>query len=720
MYDSSFPHSNFDSTHDRWSWMKAAQELGKMGAWPITHMLPSHINGTASSLSAECEKVHRCILDELPADYPSNTDSPNILGAQYKITGNAQGLLLSGLSDAAAIAAKAAISITTMASRKRSRKHTVDGRSINDKLHNDNGLKRDDNSQQGASVQSSTTNDIRSNIDAKGETFKMAVNKIIFLQNQQQKMMRNLALAAQKQQERPMDNESPARQRLIEQLRDELIAQQTVLKSHASVLHSGGPVPNLNATLNSLISIDKNARDKGLQLGGPSEMQMAIVQRQKQLMHQQQQQQQQQNQQTQQQQSLDNQSQMPMLTSGTQATTQGSESIASTMPSQATASAQSLQQKKSGAGQAFWNGAILWSVTTPNKERNQAAVFVSGHCAPKTSKDTLMLPWQQKLTISEIQTISIPAIQTFAAQNSTSCVLFQPLAAPQANKSGPNEGNAAPSPQQSNEAMYVMLARMIDTRKACAFIPLQGENCTPEAGLVIIPTPTQAGGNQRRLLGLVFKQNVPWHLFGGKQSTSNGAQQSLQSQTQTLAGAVRPLLPAQQQQPPQHQQISQPFSLQAALKAGQFASPATNLPTSTILGNAQQNLFQPQQQINQANGVLNQQQLPLWVQNAASNQSAPLQTANTGNTPASSATDLMASGGIDFQALANQFRFSTQPAAFQQHNAINPTNSSSFPANSFQPNQGAWDTQLMQPHQAASGQSAPVDLEAIQRLLGLG
>ena len=464
-----------------------------MGVWPSTHVLPSSPTASLASLTPECEKIHKTILDELPSMYPAITDAPGILGGPYKKAGNSQGLLLSGLSDAAATAAKASSGASTIFGRKRGRKFFLSAKSQKDKAREEEAEK-----ETGAIPASSGLPSTSTTGSARGEIDKISVNKVLFLQQQQQMMMRNLAIAARQQQTKGQDQDYPARHRLLEQFRDQLIAQQTTLKEQAAILSSGGSVPNLSNSLTSLIAIDKDASEKGLHLGGPSGMQQTMLERQKQLMHQQQQLQQQQLQQQQQQPAV-----VQNVDSKNAATIPAAPSVL--------APASSAQQKRSGNVQPFWNGAIMWSVALPNNTRNQAATFVAAHCAPNTSKDTLMLPWPQKLSISEVQAISISALQAYAAKNSTSCILFQPLNIPIQR---PQANGAAP--QQTNETMYMMLARMIDSKKSCAFISLQGENCTPEAGIVVVPTPTQAGASSRRLLGLIFRQAVPWHLFGGR------------------------------------------------------------------------------------------------------------------------------------------------------------------------------------------------------------
>lgn len=718
MDDRSFPHSNLDSMHDRWSWIKAAQELGKMAVWPSTHVLPSSPGASSNSLTPECEKVHGCILDEMPSTYPSNSDPPSILGGQYKGTSNAQGLLLAGLSDAAASAAKASLGASNMLSRKRVRKLSSDSKSQKEKSgQNDSftGQTEVGNKLLTDGGTSTNANDLgRNDID------KVALHKIVFLQQQQQMMMRNLAVAARQQQTKGPDQDSPVRQRLLEQFRDQLIAQQAALKSQATILHSGGSVPNLSNSLTTLIAIDKEARDRGLHLGGPSGMQQAMVQRQKQLMH------------IQQQQQMSSSS----LSSSTAAQVANPPNITaapSTLSNPtpyllSSLSAPMTGQSISPAGaQPFWNGAIMWTVALANNKRNQAVTFVSAHCAPNTLRDALMLPWQQRLNISEVQSITLASLQSYAAKNSIPCVLFQPLNVPIPAR--PQTGGA-PAPQQTNETMYHMLAKMIDSKKSCAFISLQGENCTPEAGMVLVPTSTQAAGpTNKRLLGLVFKQAVPWQQFSSPLATTS------MGQTQGGSNAV-PSFPSQQ--------LGQIGQQQAKMEpSNSFLSNSSSLvssnPLATVLGSAaipQQALFQPQQppsdQINATSSIsTTSQQMPLWAQPLAS-ATFPTVQAPPSALPSSTTTfptmplqaislplsDMNTNGNFDLQALGNQFNLNAQqPSLSQEQSQL--TQPPAFNTSNFWTNPAQNSNNISMPNNNPAQSTAPLDMDAIQRLLGL-
>lgn len=436
-------------------------------------------------------------------------------------------------------------------------------------------------------------------------------------------------------------------------------------------------------------------------------MQQAMVQRQKQLMHLQQQQQQQQ---------LQNKMQPPESTSEITSNTKVPDTSVPAVSSGATGP----QSSPSGGSSSFWNGAIMWTVAMPGNKRNQAVTFVSAHCAPNTSKDTLMLPWQQRLNISEVQSITLSALQSYAAKNSTPCILFQPLNVPMPNRPS-NSGGSTPAPQQTNEAMYVMLAKMIDSKKSCAFIPLQGVNCTSEAGMVLVPTATQAGSSTKRLLGLIFRQSVPWHLFGA--STAAG-------QTQGSVAQAPQQQPQQLLQPPPMPRTSFTPATAGSNPGAQIPLPSNNTPLQ------QAALFQPQQQMNQMNQMTNSSlapasfnpQLPAWAQQSATQVPQSASPVKFPSVPLQSNSAAPSNNlEFDLQSLSNQFNFnaSVPPPQLLQQTQQSQPQAQQQPVPNFNPAMlnNLWAMQgnsSDQSQQSSTGQQpAPLDLDALQRLLGL-
>ena len=104
--------------------------------------------------------------------------------------------------------------------------------------------------------------------------------KIIFLKQQQEIMFRNLSLIAAQVLKAENDgapkNPAPGMNRpYLEQLRNQLIAQQQGLRLLIQKVITTGEVPNFNLCFHSLVNIDKEAKDMGVHLGGPSSAQAA-------------------------------------------------------------------------------------------------------------------------------------------------------------------------------------------------------------------------------------------------------------------------------------------------------------------------------------------------------------------------------------------------------------------------------------------------------------
>ena len=94
-----------------------------------------------------------------------------------------------------------------------------------------------------------------------------SVNKFFLLQQQLATMLKNLALLANKAPAAGIQRSLQAQ--MVEQIKQQLIAQQNAIRAQAEVLRAGRQ-PNLNVILQALINIDKEAKESGLHLGGPS------------------------------------------------------------------------------------------------------------------------------------------------------------------------------------------------------------------------------------------------------------------------------------------------------------------------------------------------------------------------------------------------------------------------------------------------------------------
>lgn len=592
------PHSNLDSTHDQWNWDRAATELGKIGVWPSTVILPD-IGSSLAMLSVEAERLHRTISDNLPSALPSISDSPSILGASFRPVTFAKGMLLSGYSDAAGLAARAAANANVpITNRKRQRRQ---------------GVKGDQSGEQAFKKDEIPNNTAKSANDVSGNSISQtlpdpsprksipeaqSIQKILFLQQQQQMMMRNVKILQQQEEEKTSNKGSPTRNRLLNQFREQLDSQQDKLKSYQVKLSTGGSIPDLSNSLNALMAIDREATDQGIHLGGPSNMQ-ALVAR-----HRQQKQQQQQA----------NES----APANAQVPAGPKTAIASDTTNQTTGASDSQQARRPG-GQVFWAGAITWNMALPNKQRNHAATFVMAQCAPNTDQSTLLLPWPQKFMISEVRTVSLSTMQQYATSHATPCIIFNPKPLPGSIQGG--NAPDAPSANKTNEAMYMMLARMIDSKKGCAYMKLQdAPNAPAEAGIVIVPTAPAPGSTARRLLGLVFKEPVPWHMFLPQTAPGQGSAQPAGTTANGQGGPagnvfVRP--PATPQAPPalfqQQQASARPIVPQTPQQTQQSGGPSGGTtsqatPIPPVMGS-----------LNALSAAQMAQQIPVWAGSALSN-----------------------------------------------------------------------------------------------------
>lgn len=752
------PHSNLDSTHDDWNWDRAATDLGKIGAWPSTVILPDS-GSSFAMLSVEAERLHRTISDNLPPTLPSISDAPSILGANFRPVTFAKGMLLSGYSDAAGTAARAAANANIpITSRKRQRRQSVKGGQF--------GIQTDKKDEDLGSIASNLTGATANTINQplpdttprKSVSEAQAIQKVLFLQQQQQMMMRNVKILQQQEEDKGSNKGSPTRNRLLHQFREQLDSQQDTLRSYQIKLSSGGLVPDLNNSLNALMAIDREATNQGIHLGGPSNMQALVARHRQQLLAQQQKAQEQLN---------------GNAPSTTQPSVAPSITTAGDVSTQPTDAADGQQVKRPG-GQVFWAGAITWNMALPNKQRNHAATFVMAQCAPNTDQSTLLLPWPQKFTISEVRTVSLSTMQQYATSHSTPCIIFNPKPLPNSVQGGPSPD--APSANKTNETMYMMLARMIDSKKGCAYMKLQdAPNAPAEAGIVIVPTAPAPGSTARRLLGLVFKDPVPWHMFlpqtaPGVTAVQPGAIAANAQSTQAGNAFVRP--PVTPQAPPalfqQQQALARPVMPQTPQQSQQIGgstggTPSQATPIPPAMGT-----------LSSLSAAQMAQQIPAWAASALGNQQqqqsklnalptslAALQQAMQMNSGGMNAGNASFGGGnnenkgvnlanifgggdqnrmnIDFSALASQLNIPVnrpgmpnqqQPPQQQGNPAIfnqsiwsdnNNSGNANPMANNVTINPNAFanlNNTGIQPPAGGQGMSS-ADLEALQRILGL-
>ncbi|KAN0060122.1 hypothetical protein ACQY0O_008096 [Thecaphora frezii] len=342
--------------------------------------------------------------------------------------------------------------------------------------------------------------------------------KIIFLKQQQEIMFRNLSLVAAQmlkaENEGAPKNSTPGMNRpYLEQLRNQLIAQQQGLRMLIQKVITGAEQnPNFNICLQSLVSIDKEAREMGVPLGGPSGAQPGIGRP-----------------------ALSGPaaggappagSQAPSLPGGpsggaagapTNGRPGGMVSDGQVGPGGQTAGASNTAMAATGqAGgrpRPFWKGPITWSIISDptTKAKREISTYVAA-TSNANAFDKLMLPWPDKLQITAISQLAPRNLQIYAQSQGAPYVLFtaEPPGAPPAGSEG-----TALTPER-NATMYASLAGSLDAKKSCAFIR---HGSSPGSGMVLFATTQPTSSAERnvapgsvppKLIGVYFKDPVPF------------------------------------------------------------------------------------------------------------------------------------------------------------------------------------------------------------------
>ncbi|PWN52687.1 hypothetical protein IE53DRAFT_409218 [Violaceomyces palustris] len=478
------------------------------------------------------------------------------------------------------------------------------------------------------------------------------MNKVMFLQQQQAIMFRNLSIVASQVLKKNegnnagASNAAPGLQRqYLEQLRNQLIAQQQALKLQIQQVVSGaGPVPNFNMNLQSLVNIDKEAKEMGVNLGGPSGFQQGVQKAAA--------------------------ATAASLAAASSSVANGQSSASSTVPPFAASSisggpakaadltlrATSIGPQPSVAGQGsvgsasatpsrpkpFWQGSISWSISDPatKQKRDIATVVVATSNASAEQK--LLLPWPSRFQISAISQISPKDLQTYAANQSAPYVLFGVA-------NGPEDG------ADRNLAMYRNLAGSLEAKKSCAFI----RHGAPGCGIVLLGIQAasssekvagSAAASPLKLIGIVFREPIPFAKLGSAQAalapqatlaaaaaaTSAPPKASSEESKSAVAPVVPTtaasgLLPAQSKALPVGVSGNMQQPLQNFLQAANFTpAPMTSLSMSNPMNASSVLAFQQQLQQQQQNlavtsapvqnEVLSSQLQQLWSTLHAQNQ----------------------------------------------------------------------------------------------------
>lgn len=367
------PLANVRASYDDWGWEAASAAMYERDI---------HLSSVLAESEAEKggEDLHRRIVGP-----KENDDATNILGSSALPTGYR--VLLSGLTEA-------------KSSKKRSAGE--DGDAAAKRLKGDGRL--DSMPGRGQLPSGAQVGKVGQPLPGTGQApaglvkpDQTQINKVLFLQQQQAMMLRNLAIAAKQsanaQSGEDASSAPPMQRQYLEQLKNQLIAQQNALRLQAQQLTSGkGPPPNFNLSLHSLVNIDKEAREMGVNLGGPSTLE-------------------QQRQQT----APGQQARPPQQTSsvapGTQVLNAQAAGVAAQAGDGLAAAAQTQQQQvqqaqqaiigqpptagpgattarpptapATGGGKPFWTGGISWSINDPNtKQKRDIATLVMASAAP--------------------------------------------------------------------------------------------------------------------------------------------------------------------------------------------------------------------------------------------------------------------------------------------------------------------------------------------------
>lgn len=296
-------------------------------------------------------------------------------------------------------------------------------------------------------------------------------NKIMLLQQQQATMLKNLsrwAIATQ-----ASGASGPLQAQMVEQFRQRLVAQQHAMKQQAERLRAGKST-DLNLIWQALVTIDKEAKEAGLHLMGPS-------------------------------------SQAPSANAPVDRSR--SRTTAASV-STSTAQAAIPNSAPSARPSAVWQGILKWAVsgTTP------LFTLVVAMCGGSTVQARLGLPWPNVLTIRAWVPFHPSHLQRLVTTNQVPSVLLTLR---------PFPPSLTVRGSENNESNYVALHTMLDQHQRAAFVPHGDPGC----GLLVVALARQSPGSAPtpapapRLLALVFRTPIPFAQFGatnvGTTSASN-------------------------------------------------------------------------------------------------------------------------------------------------------------------------------------------------------
>ncbi|KAI3626335.1 hypothetical protein CBS9595_001696 [Malassezia furfur] len=247
-------------------------------------------------------------------------------------------------------------------------------------------------------------------------------NKLMLLQQQQSTMLKNLTQIASAQdslsgQTGRGDHAAGTnlQGQMLEQIRQQLLVQQGAIKRQAELLQSGKQ-PNLDPILQSLINIDKEAREASIHLGGPSSMLSQVK----------------------------------------------PAPAASAVPAPGAPPATNDAKPR-----AFWQGLIKWGSSGQNDD-NMFTLVVASAMHFQAVQHSLALPWPNLMSISAFVPAAPNVLQQLITSRRVPCALLSLR---------PFPPNMAIRGAENNEQNYRMLAATLLQNQRAAYIPHGEPNC---------------------------------------------------------------------------------------------------------------------------------------------------------------------------------------------------------------------------------------------------
>jgi len=284
------------------------------------------------------------------------------------------------------------------------------------------------------------------------------LNKVVLLQQQQAVMLKNLSRWAVASQ--ASGATGTMQSQMIEQFRQRLAAQQHAIKQQSDRLRTGKST-DLNLLWQALVTIDKEAKEAGLHLGGPS-------------------------------------------SHGTGASMERSRSRSSAAPASVpAASARAAPGAPPSRSSVVWQGILRWSTG----DVNPLFTLLVAMCGSSTAQALLGLPWPNVLTIRALVPVHPPHLQHLIASHRVPCVLLAVR---------PFPPSLAVRGAENNESNYQALCTMLEQHQRAAYVA-HGE---PGCGLLIVTlTNAQLGSSNAphapRLIAMVFRTPIPFAQLSG-------------------------------------------------------------------------------------------------------------------------------------------------------------------------------------------------------------